>query len=121
MIRGGMSVGSHTHSHEVLGRLSCDQQYEELRLSREILERELGIEVEALAYPVGGRSTFSEETYGALKRAGYRLAFSFYGGVNGFKEIDPFDVRRNGVESDLTYERFRFQTSLAAMTGRGWV
>jgi peptidoglycan/xylan/chitin deacetylase (PgdA/CDA1 family) len=118
MQRGGMEFGSHTHSHEILTKLSSELQLEEIRHSREILERELHRRVDILAYPVGLKHCFSAETTSALEQTGYRAAFSFYGGSNRPGEIRPFDIRRYGV-ADLSYARFRLQTTFRAITGAG--
>jgi peptidoglycan/xylan/chitin deacetylase (PgdA/CDA1 family) len=118
MQRGGMAFGSHTHSHEILTKLSPELQRKEARHSREILERELNRRVDILAYPVGLKHCFSAETIRALEETGYRAAFSFYGGSNRPGEIRPFDIRRFGV-ADLSYARFRLQTGFRAITGAG--
>jgi peptidoglycan/xylan/chitin deacetylase (PgdA/CDA1 family) len=117
MVAGGMAIGSHTHRHELLSRLPYDDQLVELRTSREILERELGVRADVLAYPVGARSSFTAETVRALKNAGYRAAFSYYGGVNGPGSTNVFDIRRIPVESDLTQPLFRLRLALASSTG----
>jgi peptidoglycan/xylan/chitin deacetylase (PgdA/CDA1 family) len=118
MQRGGMAFGSHTHSHEILTKLSHELQLEEARHSREILERELKRRVDVLAYPVGLKNCFSAETTSALEQTGYRAAFSFYGGSNRPGETKPFDIRRYGV-AGLSYARFRLQTTFRAITGAG--
>ncbi len=118
MQRHGMAFGSHTHSHEILTRLSPELQQEEARCSREILQRELQKCIDVLAYPVGLKHCFSGDTVSALKRTGYRAAFSFYGGSNRPGEIQPFDIRRYGV-ADESYARFRLETTLRAVTGAG--
>jgi peptidoglycan/xylan/chitin deacetylase (PgdA/CDA1 family) len=113
-----MAFGSHTHSHEILTKLSPELQREEVRYSREIMERELNRHVNILAYPVGLKHCFSDETIRALQDTGYRAAFSFYGGSNRTRSIRPFDIRRYGV-ADQSYARFRLQTTLRAVTGTG--
>ena len=118
MLRGGMDIGSHTHNHYLLARLPLEAQYEELRLSRSILEGHLGGQIDSLAYPVGSRNAL---TYQALEQAGYRIAFSGYGRVNVPGSIDRYEVRRYGVEDDLAYDRFRFTTAVAGLTGRYWL
>jgi peptidoglycan/xylan/chitin deacetylase (PgdA/CDA1 family) len=120
MQEGGMAFGSHTHSHEVLSKLAVERQLEELQYSREILERELHQPVTTLAYPVGGRSAFSEDTQEMAKRAGYLAAFSFYGGFNRAGEIRPYDVQRFGVEQQ-SHPRFRLQMAMGAASGAVWV
>jgi peptidoglycan/xylan/chitin deacetylase (PgdA/CDA1 family) len=119
MQQNGMAFGSHTHSHEILSKLSPELQREEARHSREILERELNQVVDILAYPVGLKHCYSADTVSALKQTGYRAAFSFYGGSNLPGEIQPFDIRRYGVANE-SYSRFRWQTALGAVTGARW-
>jgi peptidoglycan/xylan/chitin deacetylase (PgdA/CDA1 family) len=118
MQQNGMAFGSHTHSHEILTKLSPEFQLKEVRHSREILERELHRRVDILAYPVGLKHCFSAETISALEQTGYRAAFSFYGGSNRPGEIRPFDIRRYGI-ADVSYARFRLQTTFRAVTGAG--
>jgi peptidoglycan/xylan/chitin deacetylase (PgdA/CDA1 family) len=115
MQQHGMAFGSHTHSHEILAKLSSERQREEVRCSREILERELNRSIDILAYPVGLKHCFSSDTVRTLQETGYRAAFSFYGGSNRVGEIRPFDIRRYGV-ADPSFARFRLQTSLRAVT-----
>jgi len=115
LLRRGMSIGSHTHEHEVLSPLPEARQFEELSVSKRELQDRLGIPVEALAYPVGLRESFSPVTRAAAAKADYRVAFSFYGGTNRFGLIDRYDVRRYSVAESLP--RFRLSTTLAAVTG----
>src|SRR5581483_7874118 len=58
MAGGGMAFGSHTHNHEILSKIAPARQFEELQVSREILEAELKQTIDTLAYPVGARDTF---------------------------------------------------------------
>ena len=121
MLRGGMSFGSHSHSHEILARMSPDEQRHELSLSRATLQKELGIAAEAFAYPVGAASTFNSATQAALLEAGYRVAFSYRGGANLAGEMSRFDVQRTRVGTDLNDDQFRLRTLCLAVAGRPWV
>lgn len=100
MQAAGMCFGSHTHTHEILGRLPYERQVEELRISRQILEKELDCEINTLAYPRGRMSSFSEQTFAALRETNYKTAFSFYSGLNKPGKINPFDVLREAVEME---------------------
>jgi peptidoglycan/xylan/chitin deacetylase (PgdA/CDA1 family) len=120
MLRNGMSVGSHTHSHSLLGKLSVEEQNHELGLSKKIIEENLGIECETLAYPVGKPGTFSTETQEQLRRTGYKAAFSFYGGINQNAKLKRYDIMRVPVDAGRTRERFEFQMNFAALTGSYW-
>jgi peptidoglycan/xylan/chitin deacetylase (PgdA/CDA1 family) len=119
MIRGGMAIGSHTHTHAVLSQLEPNQQYEELSKSRAILKEQLGIEADVLAYPVGGRTSFTDQTQMLASEAGYRAAFSFYGGTNIPGKTSAYDVNRFGG-GDQSRRRFRVQTSICRVTGSFW-
>lgn len=120
MARGGMAIGAHTHTHRLLGRLSAAEQVEELEAPRRLLREKALVEADTIAYPVGARTSFTDETKTLTRQAGYRAGFSFYGGINeAGQPIDRYDVRRVGVDAQ-SLERFRVQTMLAAMAGRWW-
>lgn len=119
MQRAGMAFGSHTHTHQILSKLTPEEQRFEVETSRDIMQRELQTPIEVLAYPVGSRHTFSAVTIDALKSAGYRAAFSHYGGGNRAGEFNPFDIRRESV-NPTTHQRFRLQTAIGAATGSLW-
>ncbi len=119
LVKGGMSIGSHTHDHELLAKLSPEQQLRQCQLSRETISRELGLTVDAMAYPVGSRGSFSEVTRRCLRETGYRTAFSYYGGVNTCSEaISSFDVNRVSVAGPADPSHFRLRTALAVVTAR---
>jgi peptidoglycan/xylan/chitin deacetylase (PgdA/CDA1 family) len=119
MQQAGMAFGSHTHTHQILTTLAPRQQQTEFGVSREILEHELRTRIDVLAYPVGGRHAFSDESILGLKNTGYRAAFSFYGGLNCPGKMQPFDIRRNDV-SHQSYSRLRLQTTIGALTATRW-
>lgn len=119
MAGGGMAIGSHTHSHHVLSQLEPERQFEELVQSRSILEQQLGLGVDILAYPVGGRTSFSDQTQRAARDAGYRAAFSFYGGTNLKGKTSAYDVNRICV-GDQSWSRFRVQTTICRLSSKYW-
>ena len=119
MVDGKMVIGSHAHSHAVLSQLSLDRQRQELFESRAILREKLGIEAEALAYPVGGKANFSDETQELAKEAGYRVAFSFYGGTNLPGKTRRYDVKRVPVDHP-SRPRFCAQITTCKATGNFW-
>jgi hypothetical protein len=62
-----------------------------------LLREQLGIEADALAYPVGATSSFSDQTQQLVQEVGYRAAFSFHGGTNLPGMTRRYDVKRVGV------------------------
>jgi len=120
MLAGGMSIGSHTPSPQILSKLSEEGQVEELSKSKELLERNLQIRLTALAIPVGALHAFNDGTERALRQTRYQVAFSFYGGVNRGNALRRFDIRRTGVEGKMSFARVRFTVLQAATMGRIW-
>jgi peptidoglycan/xylan/chitin deacetylase (PgdA/CDA1 family) len=119
MVRGGMSVGSHTLSHRILSSLPPEEQRRELAGSRDVLHQRLGVAVDSLAYPVGEPSSFSGLTRQFAREAGYRAAFSFFGGVNRRGKVDPWNVARIAVGGG-SLRRFRLQNAVCRATGHYW-
>ena len=117
MLNGGMSIGSHTHTHSVLAKLPYEAQVDELRTSKTILEERLRTKIASLAYPVGGTTAFSERTMNAASDAGYRMAFSNYGGFNYPRTVNLFDIRRNSIDHETPLFRFRLQCALGTVAG----
>ena len=119
MRKGGMAIGSHTHSHAVLSRLELEQQREELAKSRAIILEQLGAEAKVLAYPVGHKSSFSGQTQKIAQETGYRCAFSHHGGINLHGKTLPYDIKRTKMVNQSRH-RFRVQTAVCRITGKFW-
>jgi len=119
MLRGGMAIGSHTQTHPVLSQLGPEKQFEELAGARAILQQKLGIEADALAYPVGAKTSFTAITEKLAQEIGYRAAFSYHGGVNLPSAMKRFDLKRVHVGSQ-SMDRFRVQAGVCRLTGKYW-
>jgi len=119
MQQAGMAFGSHTHTHEILSKLPRERQQEEVVVSKEILQHELHRNIDTLAYPVGARHAFTEDTVAALRQARYRAAFSHYGGFNRPETMQPFDICRCKIDGQ-SQVRLRLQTALGTFTGSHW-
>lgn len=118
MAAGGMDIGSHTHTHELISRLTAEQQIAEFQRARFILNQKLGVAADTLAFPVGARNSFSDCTAACLQQAGYRAAFSFYGGVNHLGRTEPFNICRMDGDLDEGEPMFALRTAVAAVAGR---
>jgi peptidoglycan/xylan/chitin deacetylase (PgdA/CDA1 family) len=72
LARAGMSIGSHSHSHADLTQITdWNLLRDELVLSKSIIERNTGHEVEVFAYPYGA---YDDQTIAAVEQAGYVAA-----------------------------------------------
>ncbi len=115
---GGMAIGSHTYDHPVLAQMPEAIQLSELTRSKQVLESQADSPIHAIAYPVGGPDAFSDSTKRLAREAGYRAAFSYYGGFNRPGESDPFDLRRMAVDWYDSYQMFRFRVTMSNLVGR---
>lgn len=114
MADGGMALGSHTHTHRLLGHLPYAEQREELSRSRDLLRERLGVDARAVAYPVGAPTHFNEDTRRAMGELGYKIGFSHYGGWNP-TPADPYDIRRVKVGPEVTAAMLQAAVSLPAV------
>ncbi len=118
MVDGGLiEIESHSKSHANLTEVlpgESDQQYgrrvdAELRASRELLQKKLGIGVTSLAYPYGdANAAVAQRT----AKAGYDMALTVNPGGNPFFAY-PYMLQRTMIfgEHDLDAFKARLQTS----------
>lgn len=75
----GITVGSHTHTHQSLDKVPIAEARAELELSRKRLVSETGAPVDFLAFPSG---RYDESVVEAATAAGYAVPFSVGVGLN---------------------------------------
>ncbi len=107
MRAGGMTIGGHTKSHQILARATPQQQREEILGCGKRLAEVIGEPMRYFSYPVGGHQAFDAVTRNCLREAGVRFAFSYYGGFREFRQWDDYDVRRVAIETYQTTDWFR--------------
>jgi peptidoglycan/xylan/chitin deacetylase (PgdA/CDA1 family)/GT2 family glycosyltransferase len=87
--RHGLTIGSHSLTHQWLPDLSDDELCREVADSKVRLENVLGEEVTCFAYPYGG---VDERVRAAVARAGYKIAMTTEQGLSFWD--DPLAIRR---------------------------
>ena len=97
MDSGGVEIGSHTVTHQILTRVSPERLRYELSESRSRLESMLGRRVRLLGYPNGNHNrAVQKEAVGA----GYQCAVTAdYGLINGHS--NPLALKRIPTEPDM--------------------
>ena len=76
MHQSGMTLGSHTVNHLVMGKLAPEKQEAEIALSFQVIEAITGkTDLRTFSYPYGGFHSFTDETKKILDR--YFCKFSF--------------------------------------------
>jgi peptidoglycan/xylan/chitin deacetylase (PgdA/CDA1 family) len=93
-LRGaGFAIGSHTHTHARLARVSEASMRDELRESSRRIADRVGERPESFAYPFGAFDSFDGRTRQALAEEGFRAACTTIFGRNT-PESDPLALKR---------------------------
>ena len=84
----GMDIGSHTHTHPNLARLSRGEAEDELRRSKDVISDRLGYAIDLFAYPFGKPKVhFTSVTTEVVRATGYRVAVAIT--FRGIRDSDP--------------------------------
>lgn len=89
-----ISIGSHSHTHRVLATLTDTDQKQEMLKSKKILSDRISKEVHTISYPVGHYAHFNNVTMKTADECGYKLGFSFNTGINSWRDIDRYNIKR---------------------------
>ncbi len=101
LLDAGMTIGAHTMSHPVLVEQSGVMARSEIAESRTALEKALGRQVWAIAYPFGDPSSVGSREYELAEEAGYECAFVNIGGA--VRSAAPrFALPRNHVTAEMS-------------------
>ncbi len=119
MSRNGISIQSHTVSHQPLSPLSKEDAASELSASRSSIEEHIGQPVRYLAYPEGSYNHIVEQL---AEKAGYKGAFSIRCGIID-NASHPFRLERIPVfHTHQTFRDFLRRLHYASNFERfGWI
>ena len=106
----GMSIGAHTIHHPMLSRMSDTGAQAEIAGSRELLEKTLGRNVWALAYPFGNPGSFTAREVALAQAAQFTCAFANAGGGFG-ADLPRFALPRVHVTADMNLGEFEAHVS----------
>jgi len=96
---GGVELGGHTASHEILSRLDAESAAREVRTCREAMARRLDLESESFAYPFGRRWDYDGKSKEAVRGAGFASATTTHAGTNG-RGADAYELKRIMIDED---------------------
>jgi peptidoglycan/xylan/chitin deacetylase (PgdA/CDA1 family) len=97
--QGGVELGGHTASHEILSRLEASSAEREVREGREAIGRRLDLESASFAYPFGRRWDYDAKSKEAVRKAGFASAATTHAGTNR-KGSDPYELKRIMIDED---------------------
>lgn len=102
----GIDIESHTVSHLRLSELSYEQQLNELKISKEALEKLTGKPVVSIAYPEG---KYNADTTKAVSEVGYSMGFTI---DRGYVGIGDDVAKLNRMCVDYTYKPYNIEKIL---------
>lgn len=100
MSDSGQIIGSHTKSHFIVSTLSEAESWEELRGSKEAIEKNTGTQCISISFPNGEKEDYSEIQKNQLQRLGYKCAFTQVPLFNN-GNTDRLEIRRVNITSTL--------------------
>lgn len=100
---GVIDIQSHTMTHPMLSELSYEETLREMRMSKYLVEKNMGKECKYMAYPFGVHNEWTDNLGVA---AGYELMCVVGdNGANG-KDSDLYAIRRLTVSQDMDADSF---------------
>jgi len=104
----GVAIGNHSLTHPCLTTCDNETVQAEIRGGQEILSAAVGHEIDAFAYPDGGRD---ERVSRIVRETGHRAGFLFDHHLSARRPPDPLNISRLRVDADATPDRFRIIVS----------
>jgi peptidoglycan/xylan/chitin deacetylase (PgdA/CDA1 family) len=109
LLAQGFEIGCHTDTHVDMGRADRDTVRSELEVSRQKINRELGISVQLFAYPFGNRENITDASRQLVIDLGFASCASCYGGLNALG-TGPYHLKRIPIaEWFATPDQFGFE------------
>lgn len=108
MRRKGMELGTHSHRHCALARLSETEAWSELTESKRVLEQIIGEPVTSMAYPFGARHLhYSQQVCELAQQAGYLSAARVLPRTVNHRRLPSlFEIPRFCISKDDTEDLF---------------
>ena len=94
LVRDGLTVGAHSHSHHRLERLEAEELAADLETCRATMAREFGTQPRTFAYPTG---YYDDAVARAVDAAGFAMSFTTDRGVGDQRRLDWYRLPRINV------------------------
>lgn len=107
MSASNIEFGSHTVTHPILENIGADQLEYEIGESKRTIEREIGKEISAFAYPEGYRCHFNSTVQATVARHDYGYAVAYEEGLACCGEQTRYALPRIHVEHENSLNLFR--------------
>ena len=101
----GFEIGSHSHSHDLIAKLSKPEAFKNIATSKQMIESELGVRVNSFAYPYGHKNAFAGWTRDVLSELGFIAACTQEGGALSMHH-DLLELPRIGIKGNDSLDVF---------------
>ena len=99
MQAGGLvNFGAHSHNHVILDQVSLEEVEKEIVLSRQVMEKQLGVTPDLFAYPNGNHTP---DVQLILKKNGFKAAVTTRKGWFD-RNVSLFEIPRIGMHEDVS-------------------
>lgn len=99
MIHSGLvTIGSHGSSHTIATSLTPDEWADDLKRSRERIQKMTRTRCELFSYPNGGEADFNDKARDIVEATGFQCALTTIAGTNHRSE-DPFTLKRLNIHN----------------------
>ena len=101
-----ITIGAHTHDHELLDRAPLFEAQQSITKSRTLLEQMTGKPIVHFAYPNGN---YNDDLMHMVEGIGFKSALSFKAGLHRPSD-NKYAIKRIGIGSDISIDLFRVFT-----------
>jgi len=101
MWRGGITFGAHSHTHPILSRMEHESAKQEILLSKELIEENLGCKVRHFAFPNGREQDFTDPLRSYCEEIGFESVATVVHGVNGGRDGNAMRLKRIGAKGPV--------------------
>lgn len=108
MMKYGISFGSHSKTHNKISSLSNDDAIKEIVGSKKEIEEALSCKINSFAFPFGQKKDIGSLNTDIFLNNGYNFVLTTNWGINKFKSINNFNLKRiiiNPEDNFLDFKR----------------
>ncbi len=113
-----ITIGAHTVNHCSLGFMTEEEQYEEIKQSKDQIESIIDRRVTLFSYPFGNRGDYNSKTIEILKQQGFVMAANTIHTVLDESNFNCYEIPRMVVQS---YDILEFQGMIESCFQAGGV
>jgi peptidoglycan/xylan/chitin deacetylase (PgdA/CDA1 family) len=113
LARAGVTIAAHSHTHPLLSRIPFEQACDEIKISQEIVKREIGWALPLFAIPDGKPEFFTARMLDFFRSEGFQFVVTTVEGSARLTGDLSLRFPRVGVWSGLTLSAFHYHLTPA--------